>query len=113
MPLERAQEHFGDMMQCYPHCWEAYHGVFTYPSEDRFPNVRQPVLLITNDGSLKEETEAALPLFPQAQLMHISGVTLGGFDLAPDKYVAAIRSLLDSGPGHQDKKGKEMDDGRE
>ncbi|QTD55170.1 alpha/beta fold hydrolase [Parasphingorhabdus cellanae] len=112
MPLERAQAHFNDLMQCYPHCWEAYHGVFTYPSENRFPAVQQPVLLVTNDGSLKQETGAALPLFPDAQLMHISGVTLGGFDLAPEKYIALIRPFLD---GELDKKmhsGREISDGR-
>ncbi|MEP2101358.1 MAG: alpha/beta hydrolase [Parasphingorhabdus sp.] len=96
LSLDRAQEHFSDLMQCYPHCWEAYHGVFTYPAEERFGAVQQPVLLITNDGSLKQETEAALPLFPQAKLMHIDGVTLGGFDLAPEKYVAAIRPFLEN-----------------
>ncbi len=112
MPLERAQEHFGDMMQCYPHCWEAYHGVFTYPSEDRFRAVQQPVLLITNDGSLKQETEAALPLFRNAQLTHISGMTLGGFDLAPEKYIAVIRPFLDGDSAMRMDSGKEMDDGR-
>lgn len=104
LPLKRAQEHFGDMMQCYPHCWEAYHGVFTYPSEERFPKVHQPVLLITNDGSLKQETEAALPLFQQAKLIHIDGVTLGGFDLAPEKYVTVIRPFLDIDPPNMSEK---------
>ncbi|WP_109355258.1 alpha/beta fold hydrolase [Sphingorhabdus sp. EL138] len=104
LSLERAQEHFGDMMQCYPHCWEAYHGVFTYPAEERFPNVEQPVLLITNDGSLKQETEAALPLFPQATLIHINGVTLGGFDLASQKYVTVIRPFLDNDPPNMSEK---------
>ncbi|GAB5480405.1 MAG: hypothetical protein Pars92KO_01620 [Parasphingorhabdus sp.] len=104
LSLERAQEHFGDMMQCYPHCWEAYHGVFTYPAEERFPNVEQPVLLITNDGSLKQETEAALPLFPQATLIHINGITLGGFDLAPEKYVTVIRPFLDNDPPNMSEK---------
>ncbi|WP_108812017.1 alpha/beta fold hydrolase [Sphingorhabdus sp. Alg231-15] len=113
LPIDRAQEHFGDMMQCYPHCWEAYHGVFTYPSKDRFPAVRQPVLLITNDGSLKEETEAAQPLFPDARLTHISGITLGGFDLAPEKYVAAIRPFLDGDSVAKMQNAKELDDGRE
>ncbi|MEP3226186.1 MAG: alpha/beta hydrolase [Parasphingorhabdus sp.] len=94
LPLSRAQEHFNDMMQCHPHCWEAYHGVFTYPAESRFQKVKQPVLLITNDGSLKQETEAALSFFPNAQMRHIDGVTLGGFDLAPEKYRAVILPFL-------------------
>ncbi|GAA0486222.1 hypothetical protein GCM10009096_31250 [Parasphingorhabdus litoris] len=110
---ERAQEHFNDLMQCYPHCWEAYHGVFTYPSENRFPEVQQPVLLITNDGSLKRETEAALPLFPDARLTHINGVSLGGFDLAPEKYVTIIRQFLNGAPGNRKTQKKETDDGRE
>lgn len=95
LALERGQEHFNDAMQCYPHCWEAYHGVFTYDAEGRFSKVTQPVLLITTDGSLKAETEAAKRHFPDAKLAHIAGITLGGFDLAPDKFADETRKFLD------------------
>jgi len=95
LALERGQEHFNDSMQCYPHCWEAYHAVFTYDAESRFAKVVQPVLLVTTDGSLKAETEAAMRHFPDAKLAHIDGITLGGFDLAPDKFADQTRTFLD------------------
>ena len=95
LPLARAQEHFSDMMQCHPHCWEAYHAVFSYKSDERLKLVRQPVLLITTESSLKAETEAAAKVFPDARLQHIAGVKYGGFDLAPEKFAKATRDFLD------------------
>ena len=94
--LTRAQEHFNDMMQCHPHCWEAYHAVFSYESEKRLKLVKQPVLLITTESSLKAETEAAALVFPDARLLHIAGVKYGGFDLATGKFAKATRDFLDN-----------------
>lgn len=91
---QRGQEHFNDSMQCYPHCWEAYHAVFTWPSERRLAKITQPVLLITNAGSLKEETEAAREFLADSRLIHFPEITLGGFDLHTDKLAAAVRSFL-------------------
>ncbi len=94
LKLERAQTHFNDLMQCYPQCWWAYHGVFTYSAEERFAAVTQPVLLITTAGSLKAETEAAAFFFPDAKLVHLEQITKGGFDLAPDQIAKATREFL-------------------
>lgn len=96
LSLERGQEHFNDSMQCYPNCWQAYHAVFTYESEERFPKVVQPVLLISTDGSLKTETEAASAYFPDARLVHIPNITVGGFDLFPEKYAKISRDFLNN-----------------
>ncbi|SIN59737.1 Pimeloyl-ACP methyl ester carboxylesterase [Parasphingorhabdus marina DSM 22363] len=90
----RGQAHFNDSMQCYPHCWEAYHAVFTWPSERRLAKITQPVLLITSAGSLKEETEAAREYLDDSRLIHFPEITLGGFDLHTDKLAAAVRSFL-------------------
>lgn len=90
----RGQEHFNDSMQCYPHCWEAYHAVFTWPSERRLTKIPQPVLLITNAGSLKEETEAARKFLDDSRLIHFPEITLGGFDLHTEKLAAAVRNFL-------------------
>lgn len=94
--LERAQEHFNDMMQCYPRCWWSYHGVFSYESEKRFPEISHPVLLISYDGSLGEETKAAKSIITHARHVHIDGVTRGAFDLAVDEIAAATREFLDA-----------------
>lgn len=94
LSLERGQEHFNDSMQCYPNCWEAYHAVFTYPAEERLAEIEQPVLLITNAGSLKEETEAARNYLKDSTLVHIPEITLGGFDLHTGKLANIVRAFL-------------------
>lgn len=96
--LERAQEHFNDMMQCEPRCWWSYHGVFSYAGERRLPDVEQPVLLISYDGSLSDETKAAHDVFRHAKHIHISGVTRGAFDVAADKLAKETRQFLDDAP---------------
>ncbi len=95
LSVTRAQEHFNDMMQCHPHCWEAYHAVFSYDSEKRLKLVNQPVLIIATGSSLKEETEAAAKVFSDAELLHMPAIKFGGFDLAPGKFAAASRAFLD------------------
>lgn len=95
LTLERAQEHFNDLMQCTPHCWWAYHGVFTYPSEERFPAVSQPVLLMSISASLATETTAAQRYFSNATLIAIEGAPKGSFDLIPEKLAAPARLFLD------------------
>ena len=97
LSLERGQEHFNDAIQCYPDCWKAYHAVFTYESEKQFVKITQPVLLMTNAGSLKEETEAAQKYLKTSELMDFPEITLGGFDLHTETLADAVREFLDEG----------------
>ena len=94
--LERAQEHFNDAMQCHPRCWWSYHGVFSYKGENRLPLITQPVLFISYDGSLNDETKAAHKMVGHADHVHINGITRGAFDVAPDKIAAETRAFLDA-----------------
>ena len=94
--LERAQEHFNDAMQCHPRCWWSYHGVFSYEGENRLPLIEQSVLFISYDGSLNDETKAAHKMVGHADHVHISGITRGAFDVAPDKIAAETRAFLDA-----------------
>lgn len=95
LELSRAQEHFNDMMQCQPYCWWSYHGVFSYESDVQFPKIKQPVLLISYDGSLEEETKAARAFIETAEHVHIDGVTKGAFDVAVDKLAKQTKKFLD------------------
>ena len=104
LPLERGQEHFNDAMQCYPDCWKAYHAVFTYETEKQLVKIGQPVLLITNAGSLKEETEAAQKYLRNARLEHFPQISLGGFDLHTEILAEAIRGFLDKDLGANSRK---------
>jgi len=96
LSLARAQSHFNDGMQCYPNCWRGYQAVFSYESEKRIAKVTQPALLITTSGSLKNETEAAAPLFAQSKTVHLGEITYGGFDLQTGLIADATRTFLDS-----------------
>lgn len=42
VPLERSQAHFNDYMQCYPDCWYAYHGVFSYDGKNALLKSHSP-----------------------------------------------------------------------
>ena len=93
--LARAQEHFNDLMQCYPACWRAYHAVFTYDGAARFPEVSQPVLLISFTGSLDAETKAARAYFPNAEHVRFDDIAKGAFDVAPERVAVVVRDFLD------------------
>ncbi|WP_162558817.1 alpha/beta fold hydrolase [Sphingorhabdus sp. EL138] len=95
LTLEEAQTNLADLMQCYPQCWHAYHGVFTYKAEERFPMVKQKVLLISIDGSLNEETRAAKDLFSDAQHVYLSEVKDSGFIISPEKLAEVTKKFLD------------------
>ncbi|WP_321327178.1 alpha/beta hydrolase [uncultured Parasphingorhabdus sp.] len=97
LSLARGQEHFNDAVQCYPDCWKAYHAVFTYESDKQLVKITQPVLLMTNAGSLKEETEAAQKYLRRAELVDFPEITLGGFDLHTEALADAVRGFLDDG----------------
>lgn len=94
--LERTQEHFNDLMKSYPHTWQGYQAAFTYESEKRVVEIKQPVLLISIGGSLKEETHQASTVFPNAEYVHLEGFTFGIFDLAPEVIAEKSRKFLDS-----------------
>lgn len=96
LSIASAQEHFGDMMQCYPTCWWAYHGVFSYPADDRFRSVQQPTLLISVDGSHEAETKAAVGHFSNGHHLHLSGITRGIFDLEVARIASVVRDFLDN-----------------
>lgn len=93
--LERSQAHFNDYMQCYPDCWRAYHGVFSYDGKKRFVEVTQPVLLMSFPGSLDQETKDAGDFLQNAAHMRFDDIERGGFDLAPQRIAKATREFLD------------------
>ncbi len=93
--LERAQEHFADLMQSYPFSWWAYNAVFTWPAEERLKLVEQPVRLISINGSLKDETKAAQDYLPNAEHIYREEMTGSIFDLHPETLAELTREFLD------------------
>lgn len=93
--LERTRQHFNDMMKSYPHTWRGYRASFTYPSEERIKHIRQPVLLMSVDGSLKEEIKTASSVFPHAEDVHLYDFTSGVLDLGPEVIAVESRKFPD------------------
>lgn len=93
--LERSQTHFNDYMQCYPDCWYAYHGVFSYDGKKRFAKVAQPALLMSFPGSLDVETKQAGDYLQNAEHMRFDDIEKGAFNMAPERIAKATRDFLD------------------
>lgn len=95
MSIERAQEHFSDLAQALPFSSHAYYGVFSYPGEDRFPQLAQPVLYIAPEGSLLEETKAVHEITPNSQLVILTEYPHNVFDLGIPYLADLTRNFLD------------------
>jgi len=93
--LERGAEHFADELQSGDASWWAYHGVFSYAPEDRFPLVTQRVLIPNPHGGLMEQSEAAAELFPNAKLIDMPNLHHGIFDIGVAELAAVFRDFLD------------------
>jgi len=95
MSLARAQEHFTDAMQATPESGFAYYGVFSYPADKRFPKLSQPVLYITDSGSLRTATEDAHAVTPQSEIVYLDQYSKGMFDLGAADLARETRAFLD------------------
>lgn len=93
--LERAQEHFADMVQAMPESGHAYYGVFSYPGETQFPKLSQPSLFIAPEGSLLVETQAAQAITPNSELVVLSEYPHNVFDLGVPFIAELTRAFLD------------------
>lgn len=93
--LKRAHEHFSDQMRAEPNAWWAYHGVFSYEADKRFPLVQQPVLIPNNHGGLMEESRAAAEYLKDAKIIEMPELVHGIFDVGVEPLVQVSREFLD------------------
>ena len=83
-----------DVLQAHPHQWWALEGVFSYPIETMAPQVRQPVRILNVHGSLKDQTAAAAPLFPEGSLVDIPELSHAVFDVGVERLAAETRAFF-------------------
>ena len=95
MSLDRAQEHFADLVQAMPESGHAYYGVFSYPGEEQLPKLTQPSLFVAPTGSLLEETRAAQAITPNSALIILSEYPHNVFDLGVPFMADLTRDFLD------------------
>ncbi|MEM9570576.1 MAG: alpha/beta hydrolase [Pseudomonadota bacterium] len=95
MSLERAQEHFADLVQAMPESGHAYYGVFSYRGETQFPKLSKPSLFIAPEGSLFNETQAAQTITPNSELVILSEYPNSVFDIGIPFIAQITRDFLD------------------
>jgi len=94
--LERAAQHAIDNLRSSPHSWWAYQAVFSWPAEQRLPQLRQPVLVPNTHGSLKEHSRAAAKLIPDARVVEIPELDRSVFDLGVERLASVSREFIDA-----------------
>jgi hypothetical protein len=65
---------FSQDMVAGPQFWFSYHGVWTWPYEDRLPRIAVPSLALAADETLREATIAASRIIPGCELREMPQV---------------------------------------
>lgn len=66
--LERAYEMFVEQIRIGNKTTWGYHAAFTYPCEDKFPNVQHPSLIIASQSGLLEPSRKSAEMLPNCTL---------------------------------------------
>lgn len=95
--LERASKVFLEDIHSLDKSWFAYNAVWTYAPEDRFPKVKQPILVLQPHEMLLDETlKARNETMPDADLIELPNITDDVFDTGPQEIADAMLGWLDS-----------------
>ena len=95
--LERAAKVFLEDIHSLDKSWYAYNAVWTYAPEDRFPLVKQPVLVLQPHELLLEETrKAKAELLPDADMIELPDIVDDVFDTGAEEIGAAMIKWLDA-----------------
>lgn len=95
--LERAAKVFLEDIHSLDKSWFAYNAVWTYAPEERFPLVKQPILVLQPHEMLLDETlKARTELMPDANLIELPDITDDVFDTGAEEIGSAMTTWLDS-----------------
>lgn len=95
--LERAAKVFLEDIHSLDKSWFAYNAVWTYAPEERFPLVKQPILVLQPHEMLLDETlKARNELMPDADLIELPDITDDVFDTGAEDIGSAMTTWLDS-----------------
>lgn len=92
--IERAAEIFMERAKPLHRYWWPYEGVWTYPIEERFPQVTQPVLVAQPDEMFLDQSRAATALFIDATFMALPALSRDIFE--PEAGVGTLAATLRS-----------------
>ena len=97
-PLEAAQQRFNDYMQSCPNSWWTYQAIYSYPTEQRIPLIRQPVQILLMHEVLFEHSKASLAYFSNPHVVDMPELTKNVFDFGGARIAAEMRAFLDADP---------------
>lgn len=96
--LERAVKVFVEDIHAAGYWWYAYNAVWTYPIDERFPKLTQPVLILEpHDMLLAETRRAHTVLLPRASYVEIPEITEESrvFETGSPLFARELRRWLD------------------
>ena len=97
VPLERAAKVFLEDIHSLDKSWFAYHAVWTYAPEERFPLVKQPVLVLQPHELLLAQTRKAKnEALPDADMIELPEITDDVFDTGSEEIGSALTTWLDT-----------------
>ena len=94
VPLERAARIFVERSKALQKYWWPYDGVWSYPIEERFALIEQPVLIVQPHEALLEPSRAAAKLLRSAQFVELPTLTRDVFEVGVAEYAAELRRFL-------------------
>ena len=97
MSYERAIEIFMQDIRALPKDWYGYNAVFSYPIEERFPLITQPILLLqANEITLEWTRDARRDLLPHADLIEMLELKESLFEVGYSQFAKHLRNWLDN-----------------
>ena len=94
VPLERAAFMFMEKAKTMNRYWWPYEGVWSYPMEERFSKVSQPVLIVQPREDLFEQSKAAARLFPDAEFVDLPTLTRDVFEVGVADFANEFRRFF-------------------
>lgn len=94
VPLLRAARLYMEKAKAMDRYWWPYQGVWKYAFEERFPLLRQPVLILQPEEALAEYSRRAAELLSDVQYEPLPGLTRDIFDVGVDQVARALRAYL-------------------
>ena len=97
--MERAAKVFLEDIHSLDKSWFAYNAVWSYALEERFPLIKQPVLVLQPHELLLDQTrKAKAELLPDADMIELPDIIDDVFDTGPREIAAALTTWLDATP---------------
>lgn len=94
VPLRRAAQIYMEKAKVMDQYWWPYRGVWTYPFAERFPLLKQPVLILQPEEALEEYSRRAGELLPDSRFLLLEGVERDVFEVAVAEFAREMRRFL-------------------